>query len=408
MKFPKGFYFGASTSSHQVEGGNFNNWSVWEKKNAKRLAHDAKNKYKHLPNYNRLIKEAKRPENYISGQASDQIHYYKEDVQIMKELGLSAYRFSIEWSRIEPRRGEFNQDALKYYQNLISELKANNIEPFITLWHWTVPVWFDELGGFAKRNNIKYFLEYVDFVTKNLGGVKFWIVLNEPEVITNKSYLLGDWPPQKKNPFLAFRVFHNLIKSHKQSYQIVKNNQPNAQIGVAKHNTYFEAYKNRFFNKLVAKILDYLANQYFLRKTIKQLDFIGLNYYFHSRIGGKPENKKLTDMGWELYPEGIYHLLKDLKQYKKPIIICENGLADELDLHRAWYIKEILENIQKAIDEGIDVKGYLHWSLLDNFEWADGFWPRFGLVAVDFKTQRRTIRPSARIYAKIIRESFKK
>jgi beta-glucosidase len=412
-KFPKCFYFGASTSSYQVEGGNYNNWSVWEKKNAKRLARDAKNKYRHLPNYNQIIKEASKTENYISGFASDQIHHYKGDVQIMSDLGLNAYRFSIEWSRIEPKQGEFNQDALKYYQNLINELKQNNIEPFATLWHWTVPVWFDEIGGFTKAKNLKYFIRFVNFITKNLKGVKFWIVLNEPEVFANKSYLLGDWPPQKKNPILALRVFQNLIKSHNQAYQIIKKNNQSSQIGVAKHNTYFEAYKNRFWNKIAVKILDYFANQYFLRKTIKYLDFIGLNYYFHHRVGGNPislrhsersEESGPSDMGWELYPAGIYHLLLDLKKYKKPIYITENGLADSADANRAWYIQEILKNIKRAIDEGVNVKGYLHWSLLDNFEWADGFWPKFGLVAVDFKTQKRTIRPSARIYDKTIQQ----
>jgi beta-glucosidase len=407
MKIPKDFFWGAATSSHQVEGGNYNNWSVWEKKNAQFLSQTSEKRYKHLQNYPTIKKQAGDPKNYISGASSDQFHHHIEDVAIMCELNFNAYRFSVEWSRIEPQKGKFSASGLEYYQKLVDELKRNGIEPFVTLWHWTLPIWFDELSGFARRKNLKYFLDYVNFVTKNLSGVKFWIVLNEPEVITNKSYLLGDWPPQKKNPILALQVFQNLIKVQNRAYQIIKNNNLTSQIGVAKHNIYFEAYENRFWNLAVTKILDYFANQYFLRKTKNSLDFIGLNYYFHHLAGGNAKNERLTDMGWELYPRGIYHLLKDLKQYDKPIIITENGLADAADKNRAWYIQKILENIKLAISEGVDVKGYLHWSLLDNFEWADGFWPRFGLVAVDYQTKKRTIRNSARIYAKIIEDSRK-
>lgn len=413
-EFPKGFYFGSATASHQVEGGNYNNWSVWEKQNAQNLAQTSYKRYGHLLDYNKIKKQAGDPNNYISGLSCDQIRHWQEDVQIMRELNFNAYRFSIEWSRIAPQKNKFNARGLKYYQKLVNELKQNGIEPFVTLWHWTIPIWFDKLGGFSKRKNIKYFLDYVDFVTKNLSGVKFWIVLNEPEVIVNKSYIKGDWPPQKKNPILAFWVFHNLIRAHNQSYQIIKKNSPKSQVGIAKHNIYFEAYKNRFWSKAISKTLDYFINQYFLRKILKSLNFIGLNYYFHKLIGGKTDSSshleqsegshKFTDMGWELYPKGIYYLLKDLKKYQKPIIITENGLADAHDKNRAWYIREILKNIKKAIDNEINIKGYLHWSFIDNFEWADGFWPRFGLVAVDYQTKKRIIRNSARIYAKIIKD----
>ncbi|MDD3773993.1 MAG: glycoside hydrolase family 1 protein [Patescibacteria group bacterium] len=404
QKFPKNFYFGAATSSHQVEGGNINNWSVWEKKNAINLAQTSKRRYGHLENYQAIKKQANDPNNYISGSSSDQIHRYKEDVRIMKKLNFNAYRFSIEWSRLEPKIGKFSCNELSYYQKLVDELRQNGIEPFITLWHWTVPIWFDKLGGFTRRKNVQYFLNYVDFVTKNLKGVKFWIILNEPEVITNKSYFLGDWPPQKKNPFLAIKVFKNLIYAHNNSYQIIKKNNPDNQVGIAKHNTFFEPYKNRIVNQVIAKVLDYFANHYFLQKTIKSLDFIGLNYYFHHLVGGKARNIRKTDMGWELYPKGIYYLLLDLKKYHKPIIICENGLADSTDKNRGWYIKEIIKNIEKSMRKGVNVRGYLHWSLLDNFEWADGFWPCFGLVKIDFKRKKRVIRNSAWEYAKIIKE----
>jgi len=203
-------------------------------------------------------------------------------------------------------------------------------------------------------------------------------------------------------------VNRNLIKAHREAYEIIKKNNPAAQVGIAKNNIYFEAYQNKFINNLLKKFIDWWWNFYFLDKIKNQQDFIGLNHYFHNRINygfNKNANKKTSDLGWELYPEAIHYVLKDLKKYNKPIYITENGLADAADKNREWFIKESLKNIHKAIQENTDVRGYFYWSLLDNFEWDKGFWPRFGLVEIDFKTQERKIRHSAYEYAKICREN---
>ena len=188
----------------------------------------------------------------------------------------------------------------------------------------------------------------------------------------------------------------------------IKKINPAAQIGIANHGVYFEAYQNKFFNRLVKNIADKYWNNYFLNRFNKHQDFIGLNFYFHNRIDyglNKNENKQVTDMGWEIYPEGIYHVLKDWKKYNVPIYITENGLADIEDKYRKDFIINHLIWIHKAIEDGVDVRGYLHWALIDFFEWSKGFWPRFGLIEVDYKTQERKIRPSALVYADICKNN---
>src|SRR3989344_4295683 len=257
-----------------------------------------------------------------------------------------------------------------------------------------MPVWFVAIGAFEKRKNIKYFIRFCEYVASEFKDeVKFWIILNEPEIYAGQSYLKGIWPPQKKNFILYLNVWRNLIKSHRAVYKIIKKIRPSAQIGIAKNNIYFEAYKNKVGNRILKKFIDWWWNFYFLNRIKNHQDFIGLNHYFHNMINNfkfnQNENKKISDMGWELYPEAIYYVLKCLKKYHKPIYITENGLADAKDENREWFIKESLKNIHKAISECVDVCGYFHWSLLDNFEWDKGFWPRFGLVEIDYETLER-------------------
>jgi len=396
LEFPKNFYWGSATSSHQVEGNNHNDWSEWEKKNAKRLAESAKNKA--WPDY--ILDKYPNPlqeENYISGRACDHYNRFREDFDIAKQLGHNAYRFSIEWSRIEPEEGKFDEKEIEHYRQVISALKERGMEPFVTLWHWTIPLWFRDKGGWLNKNAPKYFERYSNKISRSLQNVRFWITLNEPEIFSSNSYLKGVWPPQKKNLILYLRIIKNLVKAHQKSYKIIKETNKDAQIGIAKNNIYFEGWPFIF--------IDWFWNKYFLNRIRKYQDFIGLNYYFHRRFGGN-ENKEITDMGWEIYPEGIYHVLKDLKKYNKPIYITENGLADTKDEKREKFIKEHLKWVHRAIGEGVDVGGYFYWSLLDNFEWDKGFWPRFGLVKVDYKTFERKIRPSAWEYKKIIEEGL--
>lgn len=408
LKFPDNFYWGAATSSHQIEGNNDNDWSEWEKINAGRLAQIAKRK--NWPDF--ILKNYPNPlqeENYISDRTCDYYNKFKEDFDIAKSLNHNSHRLAIEWSRIEPEEGKFNEEEIEHYRQVVAALRERNIEPFITLWHWPIPIWLKNKGGFESDKIVNYFGRYAERMVSELkNDVKFWLTFNEPEIYAANSYLRGIWPPQKKNIISYFRVIKNLIKAHKEIYQRIKNIHPDSQIGFAANIVYFEAHQNKIANRLLKKLADKFRNFYFLDRLNDFQDFIGLNHYFHNRIDygfGKNENKILSDMGWEIYPEGIYYALKDLKRYNKPIYITENGLADAKDEKREKFIKEHLWRIHKAMQEGTDIRGYFHWSLLDNFEWDKGFWPRFGLIEIDYKTMERKIRKSAFEYAKICKNN---
>ncbi len=393
VKFPKNFYWGAATSAHQVEGGQVNDWSEWEKGNAERLAREAKD-------YWQKWQQEKFPEmfqsrNYISGRACDHYHRFKEDFGIAKDLNHNAHRFSIEWSRIEPKEGRIDEKEIEHYRQVLVALKERGLEPFVTLYHWPLPNWLAKKGGWLNPKAPYYFDRYVKIISENLFDyVRFWITINEPNVYSGASYFRGIWPPQEKSILKYFKVLNSLVKAHRLAYQSLHLIDLDCQVGISKNNVYFEN----------IPLGDYFWNKCFLNKIKNNQDFIGLNYYAHRRF---PKNKNLSvsDMGWEIYPEGVYHVLKGLKKYNKPIYITENGLADKSDKKRAQFIKDHLVWVHKAIEEGIDVKGYFYWSLLDNFEWDKGFWPRFGLVGVDYQTFERKIRPSAEIYARICKEN---
>jgi len=223
--------------------------------------------------------------------------------------------------------------------------------------------------------------------------------------LTSSSYLQGVWPPQKKNIFLAIKVYKNLVQAHKLAYDKIKKIAPGSQAGIAKNNAYYQAANRNPINIILKRAADHYLNFWFLDQIKNHQDFIGLNHYFHNRINwgfNKNQGIKISDYGWSLSPQAIYHVLSDLKKYHKPIYITENGLADAKDKYRAWFIEETLKNVWLAIKDDADVRGYLHWSLMDNFEWSAGFWPRFGLIEIDYKTLKRTPHPSALVYKKII------
>lgn len=406
LTFPEGFLWGAATSAHQVEGDNHNDWSEWEKANAEKLAHEAKHKYAKWQQ--EKFPEMFEPADYVSGKAADHYNRYEEDFDIAKSLGHTAHRFSIEWSRVEPKEGEWNEEAIEHYRKVIRALRARGMEPFVTLWHWPFPLWISKIGGFESRKTVEYFERYAEKMASALPEVKFWITLNEPEVYASHSYLKGNWTPQKRNYFAYRRVIRNLVKAHKKAYTAIKSIRSDSNIGIAKHNLYFEAYKNHPINRLLKKIADTWWNNWFLKKIKGYQDVIGVNNYHHNRIRygfNKNENKKISDMAWELYPESLAFVTRELAKYGLPIYVAEHGLADAEDSRRAWFLTESLKHLHEAIKEGVPIRGYTHWSLLDNFEWDKGFWPRFGLVEVDFKTQKRTIRPSAYEYANICKNN---
>ena len=405
LEFPEGFLWGAATASHQIEGGQHNDWSEWEASNAKRLAAESEASFRWNPNWKKFEKEATDPANYLSGIACDSWNRYEEDFDILSELHLKAYRFSIEWSRIELEEGIFDETAIDRYREMIRSLRTRDIEPFVTLWHWTLPLWLSGRGGTTAADFPERFRIYADKVSSALGNdVKFWITLNEPDVVSSHAYMKGAWPPQKKSVRLFLKSIHRLIDAHRLAYATIKENFPEAQIGIAKHQVVFEMVRPTPVNRALKAAADYGWNLYFLNRIGKHQDFIGLNHYNRNVIDngfGKNPNERQTDFGWEFHPESIYQALMELRRYGKPIYITENGLADASDELRREFIPRALAAMHHAIADGVDVRGYFYWSLLDNFEWDKGYWLRFGLVAVDRTTQGRAIRESARAYARI-------
>jgi beta-glucosidase len=405
LKFPKGFFWGAATSAHQVEGGNANDWTVWEKDNAQRLASEAGQKWEKWQQ--KKFPQMLNPENYISGRACDHYSRYEEDFDIAKSLNFNAFRISIEWSRIEPEEGKFNQKEIEHYRKVMKAIRARGMEPFVTLWHYTLPIWFAQKGGWTNEKSSEYFKRYARKMAKEFSDlVLFWITFNEPILLIGGEYIKGYRPPQKHNLIVAFCAFKNLIKAHKSAYVEIHKIKPRAMVGLSEWLNFFDD-KNAFVKtRILYRIVRYFANERMIKKTLGHLDFIGAHYYvrvpfsFFS-IFFRNKNYQKNDMSWDIAPEGFYSVLTDLKKFKLPIYITENGIPDCKDKKRSSFIKDHLVEVHRAISEGADVRGYLHWSFLDNFEWDKGFWPRFGLVEIDYKTMKRKIRPSAWEYKKI-------
>ncbi len=404
------FFWGAATSAHQVEGGNANDWSLWEKKHAAALAKKASTREwpDHILHaYPSPLDEA----NYISDRACDHYHRYEEDFDTAKSLGHNAHRLSIEWSRIEPEEGKFDEKEIEHYRQVIKALRARGMEPFVTLWHWTLPLWLRDKGGVASREFPQSFARYAERIAREYrDDVRFWITINEPMVYSSHTYLTGAWPPNRRNPFVYLRVVQYLIKAHQMAHTAIKKINSDAQVGIAKNNIHFEAASGRV-NVFLKRITDWWWNIRFLGMIRDTQDFIGLNHYFHNKIDygfNKNKNAVVSDMGWEVYPQSLYHVLVDLKRYEKPIYITENGIADARDINRSQFIKESVVHMHRAMQEGVDVRGYFYWSLLDNFEWDKGFWPRFGLVEVDYHTLERRVRKSAWDFKEIITDSSAK
>ena len=392
------FFFGAATASHQVEGGNHNDWTEWELENAERLADAAKRRA--WPDF--ILRNYPNPlqkENYISGRACDHYHRFREDFDIAKSLGHNAHRFSIEWSRIEPEEGKFDEREIEHYREVLKALRERGLEPFVTVWHYTLPLWLAAKGGLRDPHFPDYFARYAGKLAEEFkNDVRFWITINEPEVFVNSR------PPTKRHPLFFWPSMNRLALAHRMARTAIKAASREAQVGASMCIVYFQS-AGGFVNNTLKRLADRAGNFYFLNRIRRAADFIGLNYYFRNRIDygfNKNQNTETNDFGWEIFPEGIYHALKSLRPYNLPVYITENGLADARDAERASFIERTLGWVRKAIDEGSEVRGYFHWSFMDNFEWDSGFWPRFGLVEIDYKTLERKVRPSAFAYKKII------
>lgn len=399
MKFPEGFLWGASAASYQVEGGIENtDWA-------------------------QAAREGRVP---VCGRACDHYNRYESDFDLAKSLGHNAHRFSLEWARIEPEEGKFNEVEIEHYRKVIRALKARGLKAYTTLWHFTLPLWFSESGGFERKDSPQIFARYAQYVTEKLGkDLEGISTINEPIVYAGLGWLKGNWPPFKvftlakkrsltvsgddsrtkatKSIFgfiTYYNVVQNLAKAHNLAYRAIKQKAPQIDVSLVHHVVAFDSNRN-IINRLRAWFGDQFINHYFLRKIYKNTDSLGLNFYHYVKFGDRPNYKK-TDMGWEMVPEGIYHALRVLWKYEKPIFVSEAGIADADDSDRAEYIEKQVAGVYKALQEGIDVRGYMYWSLLDNYEWALGFEKCFGLIAIDYETLERTVRPSAHHYKKII------
>ncbi len=409
LSFPKRFFWGVSTSAHQVEGGNYNQWSVWELENARALSQKAPYQAKYLPKWDDVKPEATDPANYVSGAAVDHYNRYSEDFAYARAMNMNAFRFSIEWSRVEPEEGAWNVEAIQHYREYIQDLKAKGLEPFVTLWHWTMPLWFVQKGGFEKRANVHYFVRFAEKIMQELGNdFRYIITINEPETYIAQGYIEGNWPPMQQHKLTALWVYLNLARAHRQVYKAVKTKSRKFIVGLAKNSAHQYAGDDARVSRIAAKVATWGADNFFLNRVKRQLDFIGVNYYFTNRfLGYKVHNpgERVSDLGWDMQPQNIEFVLERLwKTYKLPLIVTENGLADRDDENRKWWIGQTLLAMHRALQKGVKLEGYLHWSLLDNFEWASGFWPRFGLLAVDPKTKKRLPRSSAKWFAKLLKQ----
>lgn len=396
--FPEGFFWGAASASYQVEGGIENN--DWAK----------------------AAREGRVP---VCGRACDHYNRFESDFDLAQSLGHNAHRLSIEWSRIEPEEGVFDAREMEHYKKVVRALQARGIHPCVTLWHFTLPLWFSESGGFERKDSPEIFARYAYYVADALkDDCHHFSTMNEPIVFASNGWNRGTWPPFKRfalfdfltitnsgrqhearyekglRPFFLYlKVVKNLARAHNLAYDAIKKTLLASDVSVVKHVILFRANQNPI-NKLIARFINWWWTHRFMNMVYEKCDSIGLNYYFQKKFGDTATYQK-TDMDWDIYPEGIYDCLMMLNRYGKPLFVSEAGIADQKDDRRADYIRKQVEGTWRAIQEGVDVRGHFYWSLLDNYEWALGFEKRFGLIEINYDTLERTIRPSAFVYKEI-------
>lgn len=439
LVFPEGFLWGTATASYQIEGGVYEDGrgeTIWDR-------------FSHTPG---AVYQFQNGDT-----ACDHYHRWKEDVEIMKLIGLNSYRFSIAWSRIFPEgKGSLNIKGLIFYRNLIDTLLSENIKPTITLYHWDLPQALEDKGGWLNRDTAKYFAEYVGFLFNTFRERDIlWITLNEPWVSAFLGYGFGVHAPGKKDMKGAFISAHNLLLAHGLAVQAFYESGAKGKIGITLNLSPIYPASDKSEDKEAVKRQDAYTNRWFLdpvfygkypedlwEKLIKfrwafdylqddlkiislPVDFLGVNYYTRTIVQNEPTDPFLgvkripgpnekTEMDWEVYPQGLYDLLVRLaKEYIKTIYITENGAAFNdivedgriRDEKRINYLKEHIKQAYRAIKDGVDLKGYYIWTLIDNFEWAFGYSKRFGIVYVDYDTQKRILKDSAYFYKKVIEEN---
>jgi beta-glucosidase len=408
-KFPQGFLWGAATSSHQVEGNNrWNDW--WECEQSGRLP-------------------------YKSGDACRHYERFEQDFDLARSWGHNAHRFSIEWSRIEPSEGHWDLDALTHYRKVVQALQARGLEPVVTLHHFTNPMWFSRRGGWLCRDSARLFARYAEHIVRNLGAeVKYWLTINEPTVYVAQGYITGEWPPFLKSACIkAVTAFRNLARAHVAAYRALHQNRSDIKVGFA-HNASLSMPCNpgRRADRMAASLRDWILNRAFFylignhrrrsRQRAGTLDFVGLNYYKRTsvyscgrgleavlgrtcQVPHHHNQGPVSAMGWEVYPLGLKAVLENFSRFGLPLLVTENGIATHDESLRRDFLLKHLQSLVDALGNGVDVIGYLYWSLIDNFEWALGTKPRFGLARVDYKTQQRLPRPFVEDFSRVCREN---
>ncbi|MCB1310201.1 MAG: family 1 glycosylhydrolase [Leptospiraceae bacterium] len=420
--FPAGFLWGAATAATHVDGGDVNSdWYHWCQMPGK-------------------IKDGSS-----CFTACEHWTRYEEDFKIMKKLGLKTYRLGVDWSRFQHAPGApFDRQALDHFRGMLSSLVSKRIRPLLTLNHFSIPQWWLEKGGWTVEENLKEFYDFIEFIVPGVGDLASdYITFNEPNVYAVMGYLLGDWPPGEKGlgGYLnSLKTQRHMLMAHFKLYDYIREthaqkNWAAPQISIAKHMRVMDpANPENPLDLDRCREADYRFNRAF-PDSIQEgrlltpfgkgekvhdgnaWDFFGLNYYTRDMISFslwnigslfikqefKPDAPK-NDLGWEIYPEGLYRLVRDVhERYGLPIRITENGVADGDDHLRGDYIKSHLTELHRAMQDGARVDAYYHWSFCDNFEWAEGYSARFGLVQMDYDSQKRILRPSADLYARIVR-----
>ena len=417
LQFPQGFLWGISAAAYQVEGGNHNNqWAEWETLGRIRSGD-------------------------ICGKACDWWHNAEQDFDLAQRMGLNALRLSVEWSRIEPEEGQWDRTALARYRTALIALHQRGIRPMVCLHHFTHPRWFESKGAFLSAEALPLFERFARHVVGELGDLcQDWVTFNEPNVYGALGYVLGEFPPGRTGEVgTAVRVANAMARAHARVYRAIHELQPQAQVGWAHNYVVFEAANHRSrLDRWTAALLSQLFNESFLSAIEKgkldfplnladgdvaeargTCDFVGLNVYsrFHVAFSAEksaqlfadvfvPSDVPQGDSGvekpyGEAYPEAINAAVERAARLGKPIYILENGVPDAQDRIRPWLIVNAARNVHWLIKQGHDIRGYFHWTLVDNFEWTEGWNLRFGLVALDPVTQQRTMRRSGELYSAI-------
>lgn len=396
--FPPGFLWGCATAAHQVEGGcTNNNWWRFEEQGG-----------------------------ILTGESSlaanDEWHRYPEDFALLSRLHNNAHRLSIEWSKVEPNPGRFDEESIEHYRDVLLELRRLGMTPLVTLLHFTTPLWFEDLGGWPAAGAVDRWLGFVERVATALGDlVGLWCTINEPNIATFAGWIGGEFPPGRVRDVPGwYRALRNLRRAHEAAYQLLHRLTPGIGVGLAHNRWVFVPERLIPVDHLAAGVARTVMDRWPARPWSWDpvvetcCDWIGLNHYTGQLIRFDPTQPKEfwtrrsnprglpeSDFGWTLNPRWMGRALRDLKRLGKPVYVTESGVSAHDDRVRVAYLPKLLGEVWGAIQDGVDVRGYFHWTAVDNFEWAQGYSQAFGLIAYDSVTQERTVKPSGELFATI-------